>query len=256
MRKIKPQMLIPVALLVAFGGVGWYVDKQRAKERSTLSGYFESRPTEISSRIGGRIARILVNEGDEVHKGQALIDLDATPARDETLAKEAQAEQARQQLREVKNGPRPEEIRKQEAAVAEASANLARLRNGPLPEDIDQARAHLRQAEAQYQKAQAGPRPQEIAEARAAERNARAHLAQMQRGLTPEEKAEAKARLDAAAAQERLARSDAQRYQTLYEGDAISRQQYDQSLSNVQQAVARRQELEEAWRRAEEGTPQ
>ena len=72
-------------------------------------------------------------------------------------------------------------------------------------------------------------RPQEIEQARAAERNARARLAQAERGLTPEEKAEAKARLDAAAAQEILARKDAARMEELYGHGAVSHQQSDLS---------------------------
>src|SRR6266567_6495987 len=256
MKKSHLPRLIPVVLLLLiFGGGGWYVEAQRARQRSTLSGFFESQPTQVSSRIGGRVSRILVNEGDAVHAGQPLIELDATPARAETASKLAAAEQARQQWREVVNGPRLEEIRKQEAAAAEAAANLTRLRHGPLPEEINQARARLQQAEAQYRKALAGPRPQEIEQARAAERNARARLAQAARGLTPEEKAEAKARLDAAAAQETLARKDAARMEELYRQGAVSHQQSDQAQANLGEAEAKRQEQEEAWGRAREGTP-
>ncbi len=256
MGKLSPRLLIPVVMLLVFGVGGWYVQVQRARQRSTLSGFFESQPTQVASRVGGRIVRILVNEGDAVHTGQPLMTLNVAPAREDTRAKQEAAEQARQQLREVVNGPRPEDIRKQEGAVAEAEADLARLRNGPLPEDIRQARAKLQQMEAEYKKALAGSRPQEIAQAQAAERNAWARLAQSKRGLTPEEKAEAKARLDAAVAQVELASADAARYRTLYDEDAISRQQYDQAVTNLRQAEANRQEQAQAWQRAEEGTPQ
>ncbi len=256
MHRPNLHLALPLLLLLAFFGLGgWYLDARRSSERNTLSGFFESQPTEVSSRLGGRVARILVNEGDTVRAGQPLVVLEATPAREDTAAREAAAEQARQALRETVNGPRPQDIRKQEEAVAEAEANLDRLRNGPLPEEIHQARARLEQAEAQYRKALAGSRPQEIEEARAAERNARAHLAQMQRGLTPEEKAEAKARLDAADTQLDLARKDAARYALLYQDGAISRQQYDQSQANLHDAEAKRREQAEAWKRAEEGTP-
>lgn len=259
MHQINRKLLLPSAVLAAllaiFGGGGWYLDAQRAKQRSVLSGFFESQPSEISSRTGGHVSHILVEEGERVYKGRPLIVLEATPAAKEAAAKQAEAEQARQRLREIENGPRPEDIRKQKAVVAEAAANLALLRNGPLPEEIDQAKARLQQAKAEYEKVLAGPRPQEIAEARAAERAARARLAQAERGPTPEEKAQARARLDAAAAQEQLALSDAQRHQALYAQGAISRQQYDQAQTAAREATARRQEMEEAFRRAQEGTP-
>jgi len=250
-----PRALIPLALIAVFGGGGYYIDKQRAKERAALTGFFETQPTQVASRIAGRVAKILVKEGEPVHAGQTLLILETLPAQADTAAKLASAEQARQQLREATNGPRPEEIRKQEAAVAEQTAALAKLRNGPLPEEIGQAQAKVRAAAALYQKARAGARPEEIAQAVAAERAALARLQQAERGLTPEEKAQAKARLDAAVAAETLARADAKRMQTLFEEDAISRQQAETAQANLRQATARRTELEEAYRRAEAGTP-
>ena len=218
-----------VIAVTVFGGGGWYVETQRAKYRTELTGFFESQPTQVSSRIGGRIARILVREGDAVRKGEVLIEFDASPDRDQTIAKQEAAEQARQQLREVENGPRAEDIARQEAVVAEARDDLARLRNGS--------------------------RPQEIWQAKAAERNALARLAQAERGLTPEERAEAKARLDSATADETLAVKDEARNEMLYRDGAISRQQLDQAQANLGVKKANRQEQEQAWLRAKEGTP-
>ncbi|HEV2471057.1 MAG TPA: efflux RND transporter periplasmic adaptor subunit [Chthonomonadales bacterium] len=250
-----PRIAIALGVVLALGLGGWYVDARRARLRSTLSGYFETRPTEIASRTAGRITALLVHEGDPVHVGERLAVLDAAPSRLDTRAKQAAAQEAAEKLREVEAGARPEDIRKQEAAVREARASWKRLVDGPLPQEVSQARARVREALEQYRKAAAGPRPQEIEQARAAERVAAARLAQARRGFTPEEKQEAKARYDASVAQETLAASDAQRYRLLFAEDAISRQQMDQSESSYQQAAAHRKEMEEAWTRAEEGTP-
>lgn len=255
MKSPNPRALIPLALIAVFGGGGLYLDRQRAKERAALTGFFETQPTQVASRIAGRVAKILVKEGDTVHAGQTLLELETLPAQEETAAKLATAEQARQQLRETAHGPRPEEIRKQEAVVAEQRAALARLRNGPLPEEIAQARAKVREATALSRKAQAGARPEEIAQAVAAERAALARLKQSERGLTPEEKAQAKARLDAAVATEALAQADAKRTETLFEEDAISRQQLDTAHATLRESTARRKEVEQAYQRAEAGTP-
>jgi HlyD family secretion protein len=119
MHKLLPKMLIVLAVLLG-GGAIWYVDIQRAKEHSALSGFFESQPTDVSSRIGGRVADILVTEGDAVHRGQVLMRLDAGPDQKTLLAKRYAAQQTREALREAENGPRPEDIGKQRAAVAEA----------------------------------------------------------------------------------------------------------------------------------------
>lgn len=255
MKHVNPRLLIPVVLLGALGGGGWYLDGQHARQRSVLSGFFESRPTEMASRVGGRVAMLVVRDGDAIPAGRPLIFLEATPTQDETAAKQAAAEQARQQFREARNGPRPQEIARQRAAVAEAVANLARLRHGPRPEEVGAARARVNQAEAAYRKTVAGARPQEIAEARAAERAAWARLQQAERGPTPEERAQARARLDAALAGEALARKDAERMEALFRQDAVSGQQRDRAVAGLAEAGAKRQEMEEAWRRAEAGTP-
>lgn len=251
----NPRLLIPIVLVAALGIGGWYVDKQRARAHSTLSGFFESQPTQLASRIGGRVDRILVQEGDAVRAGQPMVILEADPQQAETEARQAQAEQARAQAQEVENGPRQEEIRKQEAVVREAEANLARMRHGARPEEINAARAKLHEAEALARRARTGPRPQEIEQAKAAEQVARAKLAQAERGLTPEEKAQARARMEAASSQEDLARKEAQRMEYLLKEGAISQQQYDRAQADLRAAEARRKEMAEALRRAEAGTP-
>lgn len=52
-----------------------------------------------------------------------------------------------------------------------------------------------------------------------------------------------------------VARKDAARMEMLYAQGAVSHQQSDQAQANRDQAVAKRQEQEEAWRRAQQGTP-
>lgn len=249
----NPRILIPIVLLTVLGVGGWYVEQQRAETRSTLSGFFETQPAELASRITGRVAEIRVREGDTVRAGQPLIVLEADTTRADTAAKRAQERQARAQYEEMKNGPRPEDFRRQEAVVAELSASLARLRNGPLPEEIAAARAKLHEADALYRKTAAGSRPQEIAQARAAEQNARAKQQEIERGLTDEDKAQYQARLNSAMAQENLAHAEVVRIDDLYKQGAVSKQQYDRTHADELTAAAKRQEMDQAYRRALEG---
>jgi HlyD family secretion protein len=228
MHKPIPQILILLAVIIGAGGI-WYVDIQRDKEHSALSGFFESQPTDVSSRIGGRVADILVTEGDPVRRGQVLMQLDAGPDQKQLLAKRDAAQQAHEALLEVLNGPRPEDIRKQRAAVAEAQADLDELL--------------------------AGPRPQEIAEARAAALAAEARYAASLRGPTPEETAEAKAKYDSAVAAEVLAQKEAVRYAKLYSQEAVTKEQNDEVQASLAEATANRKDMQETWRRSREGTP-
>src|SRR5687768_3709316 len=251
----NPRILIPIVLISGLAIGGWYVEKQRSERRSALSGFFESQPAELASRVGGRVARILVHEGDSVRKGQELVILEANSAAAETDARRAVARQAEARVQELESGSRREEIRRQEAAVAEARAALDRVVNGPRAEEIAAARERVRQVEALHRKATAGPRPQEIEQARAAEREARARLAQAQRGPTPEERNQARARVAQVVAELDLAQKDLRRYQTLFDEGAVSRQRLDQANAAVEALIARRSEAEQALRRLELGTP-
>src|SRR5258707_872356 len=131
--KFSPlRVLIPVVLIGAFGATAWYVSAQRARQRSVLSGYFDSQPAELASRLGRRGVRLRGRGGGAVG---------------------------------------------------------------------------------------------------------------------------GKASLAAAHGQETLGRKDAERMQTLYQGEAISAEQLDREGTDYQEGQARRREQKEAYRCAEEGTP-
>jgi len=252
---IKPQIPIAIAVLSTLLVGGYYIDVARAKQHSALSGFFESEPVDVASRTDGRVTRILVKEGDRVEKGAVLVDLDAEPRRLAAASKAAAAEQARQHWVELSNGPRPLEVTRQKLVVDEAQAQVDRLVNGPLPEEIGQARQRLAEADAQYREAVAGPRPQDVAKARAAERQAWFTFQAAQRGPTDQELAQAMARLDSAKAAEKAAVDDAARYAALFAKDAVTGQQNDQAQAAAKEATARRREMQQAYDRADRGTP-
>lgn len=252
--KPKPIVVAPILLAALLAG-GYLIDKSRERQRSALSGFFECQPTKVASRVAGRVSQIVAREGDAVKKGDVLIVLEASPSESDALAKKALASQAESALAEAANGSRQEDIARQKAAVQEAEATLKKLRNGPLPEEIRAARLKLAQAQLRYAKAKQGARPEEIAQAKAAERQMKAKLAQAERGLTSEEKAQAKARLDAAVSAERLAQASFDRQNNLLKDGAISKQAWDQAQSNLEAAQAKKREVQEAYNRAKEGTP-
>lgn len=253
MRKRIPAIVALVIILIVGLG-GWYINLQRIRERSNLSGFFQSTPANVSSRTNGRIRSILVNEGDSVHMGQPLVLLNAAPQAQKALALQAQAQQAHAAYLETLHGPRPQDIAAQAAAVSAARANLDLLIAGPRKEDIAQGRSKLQQAQAIYQKDINGPRPQEIAEARAAAEEADAALKQTLRGPTQQERAEAAARYKASEAQALLAHQDVVRYRTLYTQDAVSRQQYDEAVATYRSAQQNALQLQQALQRTNKGS--
>ncbi len=252
---MKLRKFVPLLIFAAIVAGGYAIDQARAAQRSRLSGFFESQPTRVASRIGGRVATLFVKEGEVVRKGQRLAVLEAEATALQTEAQRLLARQSAKASEEAIHGPRAQEIALQQAARDEAAASLERLTNGPLPEELAAARERVVQARARYDAALEGPRPQERAQALAAEQQARAALDAARRGPTPEERGQAQARLEAASADEHLARSDALRSQRLFEKGAVSGRDRDAAVTRMRTSEAQRKEAENALRRAQLGTP-
>ncbi|MBC7228544.1 MAG: efflux RND transporter periplasmic adaptor subunit [Thermoflexales bacterium] len=89
----------------------------------TATGFIEGTQIRIAPEVGGRIAEIRVDEGDEVAAGQVLVRLDDALWQNK--------------------------LREAQAAVAAAEANLARVRAGARPAEVAAARAVLAQAQAE-----------------------------------------------------------------------------------------------------------
>jgi HlyD family secretion protein len=170
------------------------------------SGTVEARDIRVGSKIGGRIDKVLVREGDAVQPGQILLTFD-----DKEL--QAALEQSRANAQKAQRGFRPEEIAEARAAAAQAQADYELRRNGYRKEDIDAAQDDLERAKAEevrtrldFQRYDALAKKDLVSKQQrdTAEANWKIALAQkemaqhkydeMQRGYRPEEIASAEAR--------------------------------------------------------------
>src|SRR3982074_2792252 len=79
------------------------------------SGTVEARDIRVGSKIGGRIDKVLVREGDTVQAGQVLVTFD-----DKEL--QASLDQSRAAAEKARRGFRPEEIAEAKAAADQARA--------------------------------------------------------------------------------------------------------------------------------------
>ncbi len=186
---MKRRTLFIGAIAAVIGIVGWWClhVQEQAAEGLVLYGNVDVREAELGFRVGGRIADILVKEGDHVSPGQLLARLDSEPFEEGLALKRAALGQARANLARLEAGFRPQEIRQAEALVAEREAILenARVdfeRQAALVKNdnvsraaYDAARARLRTAKAQLGTAEArldlaraGFRKEDIAAGRAA----------------------------------------------------------------------------------------
>jgi HlyD family secretion protein len=198
-------LILPALLMLALAaGAYWYfrIYEPAHSDRLELMGNVEVRQVNLGFKVGGRIDRLAVDEGDTVAAGALLAALDKRYFDD--AIRGAEAEVARQQaaLDRLEHGTRPEEVDQAKAVVAEHEAMVenARIvfrRQSELKQKgvasqqaYDDAAATLRQAEAQLQSAdkaltlaEIGPRVEDIAEARASLQAAQAALIQAQRDL-------------------------------------------------------------------------
>lgn len=75
--KLSPRILIPLGLLLIGVGVSaWYfLSSPSQAEALRVSGRLEADETDIGAKVPGRVDAVAVREGDEVHKGQLIVQL-------------------------------------------------------------------------------------------------------------------------------------------------------------------------------------
>jgi multidrug efflux pump subunit AcrA (membrane-fusion protein) len=132
------RFILPALVLVGLGWYGWH--RWRLWHAPyEWSGTVEARTISLGSRAGGRVAKVLVKEGDRVKAGDSLVVLEPGDW-------SAQLAQAQAQL-----------------AIAEAT--LDKFKAGARPEEIAAARARSETAQAVLQETTAGARSEEVAAA-------------------------------------------------------------------------------------------
>ena len=139
-------------LLLLGAAAAWkYLSGRAAADRLVLSGTIEADEIHVGSKVGGRIAAVLINEGQEVKQGEPIIrfdryDLDAKHS--DSLAAVAQAEA---NLQKTLQWYRPEEVAAARAQAEASWMSYEQARNGPRKAEVDAGRAELRAAEADYE---------------------------------------------------------------------------------------------------------
>ncbi|MBO0349953.1 efflux RND transporter periplasmic adaptor subunit [Phormidium pseudopriestleyi FRX01] len=256
-------------LLIAGGGTAWYfwqshqtavadseqqaapqrpqgvavrlatVEMTNLRETSEFVGTLEARQAAVvRPEMAGRVSQINVKAGDKVSRGDMIARIDTREI--EARLRQAQAAQARAQARvaELQAGSRPEEIAQGEARLAAAEARLAEVRAGTRPEEIAQAEARLRQAQARLAELRAGSRPEEIAQAETRLQQARSRLESLRNGSRGDEIAQAQAQIADAQARVELTKERVERNRELADQGAISRDRFDEVVTENRRAQA------------------
>jgi multidrug resistance efflux pump len=119
-----------------------------------FSGTVETREIRVGSKVGGRVAQILVVEGQQVTSGQPLVKIDISELEAQQRQVEARIAQTEARLTRLLNGARPEEKAQATAATAAARASLDAIRNWPRPEEVAQARSAVAASQAELNNAE------------------------------------------------------------------------------------------------------
>ena len=197
-KKGKIRGLLILLLLVIAAGSWWYNNIQDTgdENRLVLYGNVDIREVDLTFNNSEHIDRLLVQEGDRVHKGQLVATLHRERMQAEYTATEAKVASQKAVVARLEAGSRPEEIRQARADVAAAKARLvdagrtfertkklykqsaaSRQAVDDSEAGLDTARADLKVAEEALALAVEGPRIEDIEEARAMLRADEAQLA-------------------------------------------------------------------------------
>jgi RND family efflux transporter MFP subunit len=208
---LKNRKLIIAAAAVALlgGGGAWYaiartaapeipvdalIDVKRGDLEIVVAETGRIQPltkVDIKSKVAGQVLAIRVKEGQIVHRGDVLLELDSTDFRRQLAQAEADKAMIQAELDALLAGSRREDLAEARAMLAQARARAKRasedrvraakaLEAGSLtPREWDAARAEASQSEEEVRayesklaRLRAGARPEEIAQARARLRKA------------------------------------------------------------------------------------
>lgn len=163
----KKIVVAAVVLCIAGAAFGfWLYEAGRRPDNLVLYGNVDIRQVDLGFRVGGRIAEVLVDEGDEVRPDQPMARLDVdilTQQRDQANA-DLNAQKAN--LSRLERGYRVQEVAQARASVASARAaaenadiNLRRVSglrasNAISQKELDNARAEDREARATLRSAE------------------------------------------------------------------------------------------------------
>ena len=187
-----------VVALAALAASAWLVVQRinSGPPPGTLYGNVEIRQVDLAFNDEGRVMTMARREGDVVHAGDVVAELDDTTYRSLFDLAVARRDQAKANLALLLAGTRKEDIDQARAAVASAEADVTHgeatfnrqsdllRRNAVAKQDwddarlaLDSGRARLAQTSAALAEAIAGPRVEQIDAARAAYRESEAEVA-------------------------------------------------------------------------------
>jgi HlyD family secretion protein len=110
---------------------------------------------ELSFKSAGRVAEIMVEEGDQVEAGEVLARLETADLEQALIQAQAGLAISEAQLAQTEEGASAEELASARAALESALVDYEEVKDGPSQEDITVAKADMEKARIALEKAQA-----------------------------------------------------------------------------------------------------
>ena len=177
---------IPILVVLVAAGAVWGLAFRPKEKPLVLSGAIEARDVEVGSLVGGRIARILVEEGARVAADQPLVQFETDLLDLQVSQQKARVDEMRANLLKALRGPRLEEIERARADAANTERERVRrkalLEQGLIPQQqYDDAATTAKKAIEMLRELERGNRPEDIAAAKAALEREERQLAYLER---------------------------------------------------------------------------
>jgi HlyD family secretion protein len=185
-RKLLRIVVAVLVLLLAAAAAALYLRQTRAPRPIVLSGSLEARTVNVGSLVGGRVSRVLVDEGVTVAPGQVLVVLEPDTIDRQIAEQQAAIETAEANLAKAIAGPRIEDVRKAAAIAANDARDSRRFevlwRDGIVAKQMYEDAATKAKASAEdLRQLQKGTRPEDIEAARAEVEQQKRRLATLEK---------------------------------------------------------------------------
>jgi len=197
---VKRRIAVALLALVLAGAgavaIYWYLRAPGATDELVIYGNVDLRQVDLAFNNNERIAAVLVEEGNVVHKGQAVAKMDTRRLDAQVAQATAQVAAQKAAVERLHNGSRPEEIAQARANLESATADAANAhrlydrakflleKSSGTQQEVDNTKAAMDVADARVEVnrkalelAVAGPRVEDIAQAEAQLRAYEAQLA-------------------------------------------------------------------------------
>lgn len=116
--------IIALAVVIIGGGIWWWWSATNSTPANQYSGSVEANTYQVSPAMAGRVLAVKVSEGDQVAKGQALVQLD--PAAMKLQLRQAQegVKAAQAAVTNAENDGSAADVKAAKAKVAQAQASV------------------------------------------------------------------------------------------------------------------------------------